>query len=232
MRVIIMADGKGTRWNNFGNCYKQMVEVDGEKLLHRTVRLLKEAGIEDIWITSHDPDYDVPGTTRYEPQNNEFEIDKFCACEEIWGDDVVFLWGDTYFTKEALQTILTKPVQSVPHGTAGKGFLFFGRYGGSDITGKVWGEIFGLHVTDIDLFLHDLEYVKDQYLRGIMGRCGTWALYRVMVAIPSISDDYGNLLLYGPSFHVLRGNFVEIDDSTEDFDLPEDYITWLEKRTV
>lgn len=42
MKYIIMADGKGTRWNNFNNIPKHFIEIDGEKIIFRTVRLLNE----------------------------------------------------------------------------------------------------------------------------------------------------------------------------------------------
>ena len=74
MKYIIMADGKGTRWNNYHNIPKHLIESGGETLLARTVRLLRENDARaDIVITSHDPRYEVPGARRYEPQNNHWK---------------------------------------------------------------------------------------------------------------------------------------------------------------
>ncbi len=42
MRYVIMADGKGSRWNNFLGHDKQEIRIDGETLLERTVRLVHE----------------------------------------------------------------------------------------------------------------------------------------------------------------------------------------------
>lgn len=42
MKYIIMADGGGTRWNNYMGIPKHLVEIDGEPLLGHTVRLLRE----------------------------------------------------------------------------------------------------------------------------------------------------------------------------------------------
>ena len=42
MKYIIMADGKGTRWNNYNDIPKHFIKMDGETLLERTVRLLRE----------------------------------------------------------------------------------------------------------------------------------------------------------------------------------------------
>ena len=71
MRYIIMADGKGTRWQNYNDIPKHFIEIGGETLLGRTVRLLNEGDeAADVIITSHDPRYEVPGARRYEPLNN------------------------------------------------------------------------------------------------------------------------------------------------------------------
>ncbi|MBR3705875.1 MAG: 2-C-methyl-D-erythritol 4-phosphate cytidylyltransferase, partial [Firmicutes bacterium] len=105
MKYIIMADGKGTRWQNYNDIPKHFIEIGGETLLARTVRLLNEGdGAADVIITSHDPRYEVPGARRYEPLNNHLEIDRFT--EELIGDDVCFLYGDTYYSREAMDTIL------------------------------------------------------------------------------------------------------------------------------
>ena len=86
MKYIIMADGKGTRWNNYHNIPKHLIEIGGETLLARTVRLLRENdALADIVITSHDPRYEVSGARRYEPQNNHLEIDRFT--EELIEND-------------------------------------------------------------------------------------------------------------------------------------------------
>lgn len=121
MNYIIMADGQGQRWNNFGGVPKHFAKVGGETLIGRTVRLLKEnCPGSEIIITSHDPRYDIPGTVRHEPLNNHTEVDRFT--EELIEDDVCFLYGDTWYSEESMQMILQHLSPAV---------TFFGR--GSDI---------------------------------------------------------------------------------------------------
>ena len=48
MKVYILADGEGLRWNNWGGVPKQLLKVNGETLLDRMIRLYKENGIDDI----------------------------------------------------------------------------------------------------------------------------------------------------------------------------------------
>ena len=42
MKYIIMADGKGTRWQNYNDIPKHFIEINGEKIIERTVRLLRD----------------------------------------------------------------------------------------------------------------------------------------------------------------------------------------------
>ena len=69
MKYIIMADGKGKRWNNHGGIPKHFVKIDDERIIERTIRLLKENDSnKEIIVTSHDKKYDFENATRYEPK--------------------------------------------------------------------------------------------------------------------------------------------------------------------
>ena len=46
MKVIILANGNGTRWNNYHGVEKQLIKIDGETLLHRMCRICHENGID------------------------------------------------------------------------------------------------------------------------------------------------------------------------------------------
>lgn len=214
MIAIIMADGKSMRWNRgeseWSDCPKQLLEVDGETLLHRTVRLLEENGVMNIWITSHNPEFEVWGTTRYEPINNHYEIDKFYACEPIWerGGTTLFIYGDVFFTEEAMKRIVSVDCDD---------FLFYGLFHVSHFTGH-GGEIFAVKVKDHDLFGGMCEYIRMKYIHEEF-RCGAWELYRAMNGIRG----------EGLGHHIPHAHFVGIDDFTDDFDTPEHFKDWLEK---
>jgi len=78
MKYVIMADGKGKRWNNYDNIPKHFVVVNGEMVIARVVRLIRKFDKDaDVIITSHDPRYEIEGARRYEPKNNVLEIDRF-----------------------------------------------------------------------------------------------------------------------------------------------------------
>ena len=81
MRYVIMADGKGSRWNNFMGHKKHDISVSGETLLERTVRLVhKFDDAAEIIITSHDESVSIPGAVRYEPKNNVLESLSATTC--------------------------------------------------------------------------------------------------------------------------------------------------------
>ncbi|GAG87713.1 unnamed protein product, partial [marine sediment metagenome] len=40
--AIIIADGKGDRWNNYLGVAKHFIEIEGETIIERTIRLIKK----------------------------------------------------------------------------------------------------------------------------------------------------------------------------------------------
>ena len=174
MKYIIMADGKGTRWNNYHNIPKHLIEIDGETLLARTVRLLRENDARaDIVITSHDSRYEVPGARRYEPQNNHLEIDRFT--EELIADDVCFLYGDTFYSESVIQKIADTPAEKL---------LFFGNE----------RSIVAIKVADGALFRQHVDRVRELFLAGKIEKCIGWQVYQSFEGLPfgekTIAADY------------------------------------------
>ena len=174
MKYIIMADGNGTRWNNYHNIPKHLIEIDGETLLARTVRLLRENDARaDIVITSHDPRYEVPGARRYEPQNNHLEIDRFT--EELIADDVCFLYGDTFYSESVIQKIADTPAEKL---------LFFGNE----------RSIVAIKVADGALFRQHVDRVRALFLAGKIEKCIGWQVYQSFEGLPfgekTIAADY------------------------------------------
>lgn len=191
MKYIIMADGKGTRWNNFNNIPKHFIEINGEKIIFRTVRLLNEFDPYcSVTVTSHDPRYDIPGSSRYEPSSNILEIDRFT--EELLEDNICFLYGDTYYSEEALRIIII---------TEANPLMFFGNS----------RSIIAVKIKDAAVFKKHFDRVKELFLSGKISRCVGWQIYE--------SFTGGDL-----ESKQINGSFVTIDDSSRDFNSPDDYI--------
>lgn len=189
MKYIIMADGKGTRWQNYNDIPKHFIEIGGETLLGRTVRLLNEGDKDaDVIITSHDPRYDVPGARRYEPLNNHLEIDRFT--EELIEDNVCFLYGDTYYSQEAMDTILQTETDEM---------IFFGNE----------RSIVAIKVKDGELFRSHVDNVRRLFLEGKIEKCIGWQVYQSFTGLP-----FGEKKI-GPSYIVLADG-TEDFNSPED----------------
>lgn len=164
MKYIIMADGKGKRWNYYNDIPKHLIEIDGETLIARTVRLLRKFDPDsDIIITSHDKRYEVEGAVRYEPKSNFLEIDRFTA--ELIEDNECFLYGDTYYTEEAIDIIVNTPSEDL---------LFFGNE----------KSIVAIKITDATIFKEHIDKVRKLYVLGKIKDCKGWQVYQSFMNLP------------------------------------------------
>ena len=94
---------------------------------------------------------------------------------------------------------------------------FFGREGESLITGKIYGELFGLSFNKEQTnILNILQNLEQQFKDKKITRFLTWELYRIINNI-----DINQ--------HKIINHFIEINDFTDDFDFPKDYDIWYEK---
>ncbi len=158
MKYIIMADGKGSRWDNYLGTPKHLVEVHGESLLSRIVRQLKEYDPKsEVIITSHDERYEVDGATRYEPLNNIYEIDRFTY--ELIENDICFLYGDTYYTDNSIMEIVNSKVDEMK---------FFGTK----------NSIVAIKVKDGSIFKKCVEIVRELFIKGKIKNCIGWHVYQ------------------------------------------------------
>lgn len=163
MKYVIMADGKGTRWNNYLDKPKHLIEVEGETLLKRTVRLIHDVDKDaEVIITSHNPEYEVEGAARYEPKNNVLEIDRFT--EELVDDNVCFLYGDTFYSKEAMETIFNTKTDEI---------IFFGNE----------KSIVCVKIADGDIFRKHFIRVRNMFIKGECKTAKGWQVYRSYVGI-------------------------------------------------
>lgn len=191
MRYVIMADGKGSRWNNFLGHDKQEIRIDGETLLERTVRLVHENDPDaELIITSHKEDLNVPGARRYEPKNNVLEIDRFTA--ELIGDDMCFLYGDVLYSEAAVKAVINargrEPV------------LFFGSK----------SSICAVLVRDGELFRRLYLEVRSLFLDGKIAECKGWQVYHLYASLPLMGRDIG------PGYVVLD-SFTRDFNTPEDY---------------
>ena len=98
---------------------RQLTEINGEPLVKRTIRLLKENGITDITITSHDKRFDNLGAVRYEPKFNDYDINDpkspwlHAFPIELMKEPTCYLFGDVYYSEEAIKTIIKEDNEDI-----------------------------------------------------------------------------------------------------------------------
>ena len=205
MKYVILADSKNTQPFKIP---RQLLEFNGEKLVQRTTRLLKQNGVKDILITSHDKRFDNLGATRYEPLNNDYDpltsqgywLNAFPI--ELINEPICFLFGDVYYSENAIKTIVESKTDSV---------LFLCSYENkSKLYIKEHDEPLAFKVVDYELFKKHIKIVKEMKDKGLCCREPiTWELYR------SINGQDINV-------HEMTGNYIAINDESCDIDTIND----------
>jgi len=153
-----MADGQGGRWKNYLGHPKHLLKIDGETLLERTVRLLRQYDpLCDVLITSHDVRYEVEGAVRYEPQNNILEIDRFTY--ELIKPNTTFLYGDTFYSDNAISCIVDMEATDL---------LFFGNK----------KAIIAIKINDADTMKHHIDKIRELCQVGDITEGKGWQVYQ------------------------------------------------------
>lgn len=232
MRTIIIAAGDGTRWDNFRDAPKHLVEIEGERLLDRTVRQFLEHG--DVMVAGRDERYKVDGAQLFKPRRNSawMEASKFLDTQALWNPNgrTIVAYGDVWFSDDAIKTIVNYE---------SKEWRLFARFGLSTITGggsecfaqSFWPKHIEEHKTAL---LQIAQYRSQKKL----SRCGGWEHYRQMNGLHLKRHTLGECVNHGEpkELHTLEcfdkiRRFINIDDWTDDFDYPEDLTRWEERRT-
>ena len=205
MKYVIMCGGFYQHFET----PKQLSVVNGERLVDRTIRLLKENGIEDIYISSNNPVFDSCGVTRLEHENTykyEDNVLKGYWLDAFYpnfddNDHVCYLFGDVFYTGNAIKRIVNFKTD---------GNILFGTGIAKNPQHENWGEPFAYIVNDYKTFINGVKEVKKLQDEGKTKRMPiVWELYRYLngldVNIQMIKDE----------------TYVCIDDGTIDVDSPE-----------
>lgn len=206
---------------------KPFLEVNGEKLIERTIRLLKENGIKDIGISTNNPEYEYLGIEILKHKNQYIhdartELKK---SENSWlnayyptEEPACYLAGDIYWSDNAIKTIIETPVKDT---------MFFcsrdindGKPTGINIKGR---EPFAYKVENQKVFRNAINELFEMIDSG----CFTadpisWNLYRKINNLPLDYHGFGNDIFN------TDGDYVIIEDYTTDIDSKRD-IPKLEK---
>jgi choline kinase len=219
---LIACSGQAQRWDNYMGVAKHLIKINGERILDRTIRLIRERVKEDcvINVIAFDEKYKANGSIlqipQYETQTEKDEhfVNPFLYVSKRWWNDTgptIILFGDVYFTEEAINTIINS-VYNLDT------YTFYGRPGASAYTGCKYGEIFGVSFTRdySDNLWNTICEVKKLRDENKIKRFISWEVYRMLQSIDL-------------NTHEIKNNFTIIDDFTDDFDYPRDYDLWIER---
>jgi len=213
---IIICAGEQSRWNNYLNEKKQLIKIDGERLLDRTIRLIKNNFDEvEINVVALCDEYSNENSKLFIPELNSenYGFDKFLSSRKLWKENErnIIFYGDVYFTNNAMKIISISEK---------KDWFLFGRYNCSYLTGK-GGECFAFSFYDnhFEKFEKAINELLELHKNGSDSAFGGWNLYRHLEGIKY--DE-----------HLMANHFVEINDLTDDFDYPEDYDNWINHYNI
>lgn len=205
---------------------KHLLKVNGEVLVERTIRLLRENGITDIAISTNNPAFDYLDVELLHDNDNQYS---YCSEEETklsknsWlrayypvDEPVCYLHGDVYFSDEAIKTIVRMPVKDT---------MFFCTADKQDIPNKdircAGGrEPLAYKVENYKLFrdaVNDLLRMTDEG-KFINAKCPplAWTMYKYLNGLPLSYDaqwfgDWNNIF-------DSKGDYIIINDYTNDID--------------
>lgn len=109
-RIFILCAGKNVKYYGIT---RQLLKINGEEILGRTIRLIKEQCNDEIFIVTRNnviEDYIRNiGNNRiilFQPYGERYHMESLYSTKEKWVDKNIFLFGDVVFSKYAIKKIL------------------------------------------------------------------------------------------------------------------------------
>lgn len=175
MKYIIMCGGVYRRWEK----PRQLLPYKGEPIVARTIRLLRESGVEDIAISTNNEafaEFGVP-LLKHENSYNAIAYNEVSGhwCDAFYPTDepTCYLMGDVIFSEAAIKTIVETEVDGI--------MLFASAPPFAKDYPKKWAEPFALKVTDTDRLHEAIEDVKRMDAEGWFYRKPiAWELWNVI----------------------------------------------------
>ena len=233
MKYIIMCGGIYPKFDT----PKQLLKVNGEVLVERTIRLLRENGVKDIEICTNCDKFDYLGLPIL-MQHNKYvsgSEDERKKSECCWlnayypiDDPCCYLHGDVYFSPDAIKTIVNTKVKDT---------MFFCTFdwsdGEKDRRNYKGREPLAYKVENQKVFRNGINVLMKQidegkFENGLPPIC--WHLYRYLNG-KEINYETKKWTEINNIFQE-AGDYVVINDYTTDIDSPEDVKVleeWLKK---
>jgi hypothetical protein len=207
------------RWEH--DTPKQLADIGGEPIVHRTVRQLNRQDMLGHVFVAVRADHDEHGwlpvdarraavvDAKLDPSRQQ--ADKLLSTSHLWNRTgrTVVLFGDVRFTDEAIATVVT----------ARQSWCAFVRPGASSVTGKGYAELFGFafDAHEYDTILRAALRCVRLADRGLLRSwSGGWQIFAAALDLPDdvvcASGRVGELVTFAGDRAVM------IDDATDDVD--------------
>lgn len=201
MLYLIMCGGTYANWKY----PKQLSMIHGEPLVARTIRLLRENGVDDIGISTNDSTFAQFGVTLYKHPNEYNNKDKnglWVNCFYPTSRPTCYLMGDVVYSPNAIKTIVETETDDIEFFASAPPF--------SKQYSKKWAEPFAFKVQTVYRFEACIQTVKDAHLiyHAFKRPPIAWELWQVIKGTPLNKIDYTN--------------YTVINDYTCDIDEPSD----------
>jgi len=203
MKYIIMCGGAYQQWE----IPRQLQKLHGEMIVARTIRLLRENGIQDIAISTNIPVFKRLGIPILEHENN-FKVYGPWNTSGYWCDafyptdePTCYMFGDVVFSPEAIKTIVETETDDIQFFASAPPF--------AEGYIKKYAEPFALKVVNTEHLKHAISLTKQYQDQGLFKRKPImWELWQVIQAAPLNHIDYNS--------------YIVINDYTCDIDNEED----------
>lgn len=192
IRAILLAAGDCERFNFE---VKQLLPINGEPIIKRTIRQLEQIGVTNIITVAKHPEIKREVCDVFVPEEHNGVVGAIDACRGLWeniGDDVtvIFLLSDVVWTDEAIQKVVEFDTKDI-------------NYFGTKV------ENYAIKVAP-----KGVKQFKE-CLSSVLLQKGTtsWNLYRTIIGLPiqrHIVEDVVH---------------ISIKDKTDDIDYPQEYHT-------
>lgn len=205
---------------------KHLLKVNGEVLVERTIRLLRENGITDIAISTNNPAFDYLDVEIIKDENNQFlyfgenenklSKNSWLRAYYLMNEPVCYLHGDVYFSDEAIKTIINTKVKDT---------MFFCVPDKQDISNKdrrnfKGREPLAYKVENNKMFNKAIRELLNMVEQGKFkdAKCSplSWTVYRYLngLDLGFNAENYGCL----NNIFNSKGDYVVINDYTTDID--------------
>jgi len=192
---------------------KHLVEINGEPLVARTIRLLKEAGVSnsDIAISTNNvKDFVGKFGVTIVKHHNPYYLPKDSDAKTPWLDafyptnePVCYIFGDVVFSPSAIKKIVDTKTGGIEFFASAPPF--------AKNYCKEWAEPFAFKVANTERFFRAIEETKQYEKQKCFYRQPvSWELWQVIKGTRLGKVDYTN--------------YTVINDYTCDIDTPEDIV--------